>query len=614
MDVSRVSIGPAQALFHPALQPVTAALPDDGLPRDAPKPIVFDAAGAWCFGWFHRAAAPARGVAVVLCRPVGYEAMCSYRAYTKWAEILAASGFDVLRFDYHGTGDSAGADDEPDRVPAWLASIERAVEEAKRLAAVERVALVGVRLGATLAACAAERIGGVESLVMWAPCNNGRAFTREMRAAGGNRGVEARGEDDGSLEALGYRYTAQTLRDLEALDCRQPGRAPAARVLVIGRDDMPGRSPLPAAYRALGAEASFEVLPGYAKMMVEPHESVLEIGSLTAVANWLAAAPASADAHESAASAPPAAMREAQLPGSLKETPMYFGPSQSLFGILTEPPAGADAARSDTAVLMLNVGGNYRIGPNRFYVRMARQLAREGWRAFRLDLAGLGDSPSRGAPPAKGYFSDDAPADVSAAIDRLAAEGCKRFFLVGICSGSYVAFQAALADDRVTGQVLMNSRLLERASDDADPTWQASMQKHYKSAAYYMKSLLRPQVYARLLLGKVDVRGIAERMGTLVAARCRRVVDGVVNRGLRHESVLRATKRLGQRGTDTFVVMSAEDDGRDYIEFHYGINGSRLKGDKHFRMTVVDDCDHTFSTAHSQEMVIDIVAKHLASR
>jgi dienelactone hydrolase len=385
---------------------------------------------------------------------------------------------------------------------------------------------------------------------------------------------------------------------------------------VIGRDDMPGLSPLPAAYRALGAQASFEVLPGYAKMMVEPHESVLNEDSLGAVAHWLAAAPPSADAHTRAVSAPPAATREAPLPGGLKETPLYFGPSHSLFGILTEPPPGADAARSDTAVLMLNVGGNYRIGPNRLYVRMARQLARQGWRAFRLDLAGLGDSPSRGAPPlVKGYFSDDAPADVSAAIDRLAAEGCKRFFLVGICSGSYVAFQAALADPRVTGQVLMNSRLLERASDDgADPTWHASMQKHYKSAAYYMKSLLRPQVYAKLLRGQVDVRGIAQRMGTLLAARCRRVVDRVANGGRRHESVLRATKRLGHRGTDTFVVMAAEDDGRDYIEFHYGAGGSRLKGDPNFRMMVVEDCDHTFSTAYSQELVIDIVARHLASR
>ncbi|MBG9390071.1 alpha/beta hydrolase [Caenimonas aquaedulcis] len=614
MQLSGVPIGAAAALFQPSGAATPAQAAGDVALRDAAKPIAFDAAGGWCFGWFHRAAAPARNMAVVLCRPIGYEAMCSYQAYTRWAEILAESGFDVLRFDYHGTGDSAGSDADPDRVAAWMDSIARAVDEARRLAGVERVALVGVRMGATLAACVAERLGTIDSLVMWAPFPSGRAFTRELRAAGGNRGVATGGPDDGSIEALGYLYTAQTIEDMQALDCHHLERAPAARVLVIGRDDMPGRSPLPAAYRALGAMASHEVLPGYAKMMVEPHASVLEPASLKAVADWLGMTAPRLEAQAAVAIAPPAAMREAQLPGGLTETPMYFGPSQSLFGILTEPrDAAGGGPRSKTAILLLNVGGNYRIGPNRFYVRMARMLADQGWRVFRLDLAGIGDSPSRGEPHPAGYFSDDAPADVSAAIDRLAAEGCERFYLMGVCSGSYVAFQTALADPRVTGQVLMNSRLLERDGADASGTWQSSMQKHYKSAAYYLKSMWRPQVYARLLRGQVDVRGISERMGTLVSARCRRLVDHLVGGG-RAENVLRATRRLSQRGTDTFVVMSAEDDGRDYVEFQYGIGGSRLKGDKNFRMVIVDDCDHTFSTSYSQKMVIEIVARHLEGR
>ena len=75
-------------------------------------------AGSWCFGWHHPARSAARDMGLVLCRPFGYEAICTYRSYTVLAEMLANDGFDVIRFDYQGTGDSAGSDTDPDRVPA----------------------------------------------------------------------------------------------------------------------------------------------------------------------------------------------------------------------------------------------------------------------------------------------------------------------------------------------------------------------------------------------------------------------------------------------------------------------------------------------------------------
>ena len=100
-------------------------------------PIVISAPAGDCLGWFHAAAAPRRNVAVVMCRPLGYEALCSYRTYTQLAQTLAASGFDVLRFDYHGMGDSCGGDTDDARVEAWLGSTAAAIEEARRLSGTE---------------------------------------------------------------------------------------------------------------------------------------------------------------------------------------------------------------------------------------------------------------------------------------------------------------------------------------------------------------------------------------------------------------------------------------------------------------------------------------------
>lgn len=577
---------------------------------DPAAPIVFDAAGSWCFGWLHRAQGSSRRTGVVLCRPLGYEALCTHQTYAVLAETLARSGFDVLQFDYHGTGDSAGSDAEPDRVRAWLASITAAAAELRRLAGVQRLSLFGVRMGAALAVHAARELEDVESLVLWAPCVTGRSFARELRAASV---APPDGVTTGDIEALGFLYTAQTLHDLHALDCLRIERPPARRALVIGRDDMPGEGPLPAAWRERGVEVTAEVLPGYSGMMVEPHKGVVEQASLDAIADWLLAAPAPEPCAEAVAPAVDFVPRE--LPGGIRERPLRFGPGQSLFGVLAEPPAQArGAGRSDTALLFLNVGHNYHIGPNRLYVNMARSLAACGWRTLRFDLSGIGDSPGTSGPRKGNYYAKGSDADVSAAIDRLQAEGCNRFWLMGVCSGSYVAFQAAQADPRVNGQVLMNSRLLEWQEGADESMWQASMQRHYKSTAFYRRALMRPQVYRRLLRGEVDVNGIARRMKTVVEARLKRAVGRLLQRGPREESVLSQARRVGARGADTLVVMAAEDDGRDYIEFHFGPNGSRMAGDPNFRMVVVEGCDHTFSSGAGQRVLIETVRRHLEQK
>ena len=69
-------------------------------------PVVFDG----CFGWLHPAAGN-RGV--VLCAPHGYEELCVHRQWASLAERLAAAGLPTLRFDYRGTGNSVGDDEEP---------------------------------------------------------------------------------------------------------------------------------------------------------------------------------------------------------------------------------------------------------------------------------------------------------------------------------------------------------------------------------------------------------------------------------------------------------------------------------------------------------------------
>src|SRR4029077_6329596 len=89
----------------------------------APDAFWFGPPDRRAFGWYHAPLGAPRDMAVVLCPSLGHESVCTHRAYRPLAEQLATLGFPVLRFDYHGTGDSAGTDRDGDRVPDWLAPI-----------------------------------------------------------------------------------------------------------------------------------------------------------------------------------------------------------------------------------------------------------------------------------------------------------------------------------------------------------------------------------------------------------------------------------------------------------------------------------------------------------
>src|SRR5262249_31077474 len=120
------------------------------------EPHFFGAPGQELFAWFHAASdSRRRGAAVVCCPPFGFEYTSVYRTWRVLAERLAGEGFDVLRLDYPGTGNSTRALGESGVVGAWVESVGEAVAEARRLRPRAAVGLLGVRLGAVLAASAA---------------------------------------------------------------------------------------------------------------------------------------------------------------------------------------------------------------------------------------------------------------------------------------------------------------------------------------------------------------------------------------------------------------------------------------------------------------------------
>jgi hypothetical protein len=93
---------------------------------------------------------------------------------------LAQQGFPTFRFDYFGTGDSAGESSDVSLV-RWVEDVEAAAEELRNSAGVRRICVVGVRLGAALAVRAVARGLAVRDLILWDPVVDGAAYVALMR-------------------------------------------------------------------------------------------------------------------------------------------------------------------------------------------------------------------------------------------------------------------------------------------------------------------------------------------------------------------------------------------------------------------------------------------------
>lgn len=123
-----------------------------------------------------------RSTAVLLCNPFGEEASRAHRIYRVLATQLERAGYASLRFDYSGTGDSLG-DSAAATVEDWVGDVASAAERLRTASGAGRIAIVGLRFGATLAMLASAR-GEIRPrhLVLWDPVVDGAGYLRELVA------------------------------------------------------------------------------------------------------------------------------------------------------------------------------------------------------------------------------------------------------------------------------------------------------------------------------------------------------------------------------------------------------------------------------------------------
>ncbi|MDF4003492.1 alpha/beta hydrolase [Luteibacter sp. PPL552] len=215
--------------------------------NEADLPFFFGPDGD-LFGLYHAPASRPR-LGVLMCPPLGQDLIRCHRLYRQLAQSLAARGVAVLRFDYHGTGDSAGESLAVD----WrrcLRDTETAADELRLRAGTDRVVAFGARLGATVAMCApAARFVEV---VGWDAVLDGAAHVARLdhlQAAlreDTGRFTRPRGHADVAGQWLGFDVSDRLRSQLSALridtpavptlfieSARSPSSAAATRVVAL---------------------------------------------------------------------------------------------------------------------------------------------------------------------------------------------------------------------------------------------------------------------------------------------------------------------------------------------------------------------------------------------
>ena len=598
------------------------------------QPLYFPSGEHQLFGWLHHpAGAGASDWGVVICKPFGYEALCSHRSVRAFADTAAALGMPVLRFDYVGSGDSVDIAPNAGQVDLWTRDIASAVAELRRLTGVSRVCLLGFRLGALLAVLASRQCA-VDALALVAPVVSGKRYLKEIRtlqlaadaaaqaapAAGERQAKPAAASAGGGMEVSGYSLSAASLASLSQADTAGALAPTVADLLVIDRSDLPVARAWSQALSAAGVRVEYQALPGFVEMMMTaPQFAVLSEQMLRATRTWLerlrdrttnAAAARIADVARVPAEL--ALQGESDHPDeAITERCVFLGPDQAVFGIVAAPCHDESRRR---AVILLNTGADYHMGASRMYVSLARRWARRGYYVLRLDMAGLGDSPTRAGRVDNEVFPPEALADIRTAIEFLLTRyEIREVNLVGVCSGAYHALRAAVAGLPVKRILLVNI---------GNFYWDSSMSllkalqatETVRNPGLYRERIFSAWAWRRFLTGKVNIwRIVRVYLSRPLVELKSKLRDAARAVGIRlHRDLGRELDDVISSGIRVVFVFARGEPGLDLLKIEAGSRMRRL-GER-CRIVIIDSADHTFSRSGPREVLENVLSEELYAR
>ncbi len=535
--------------------------------------------------------------AVVICNPFGHEYAHAHRTLKTLADFLAVKGIPTLRFDYCGSGDSAGNMLQENLFEHALQDIHSVICFLKQALNIHTITLVGLRLGATLAACYAEKFP-VNNLVLWAPCSRGKAYVRELKALEKLASFDSDTDKD-FIESAGFIMSVDFAHQLSQVNLASL-QMQCKRMLLVKRDDMDDTEKLESQLK-VNHELCYSSIEmqGYLSMMAEPHENEVPITTLVNLAEWIA------QEQPISMQDKPRLDLNVQIAFEGYYERMIQVGDQQLQGIVSIPTQYLESNVKKRCVILANSGSVHHVGPNRFYTQFARRLAQQGTMVIRFDMRNLGDSSFYGCidenKPYPAASSDDIVRVVQYAKQELNAE---HITIAGLCSGGHNVFHTALESHDVSDidEVIMINPLAfyrrpSRVVDDS------RNQAFARDVSQYRKSVFSAKKWKKFITGKVSLGYVFK----FLAKGFSGIIKLIAIRLLKLFG-LRTVTQLGQdllrfktMSIPLTFIIADQDPGKALLEQHGRDTVKQLIRSQVISIYEVPRADHTFTTQASRD-------------
>jgi hypothetical protein len=375
---------------------------------------------------------------VLICGSLGKEGMDNVRLHRILADSLARRGFGVLRFDYLGLGDSAYAQFRDDAVANWVASVGHALDYLTLIGA-ESATAIGIRAGCLILDEYLSQSHTVNRAVFLDPYGTGRRYLREHTTLF-RLSVGEDAATPGEVLIMGGRLSDNAAAEFAALrmGANPVGAHGVDNVLVVGRPAETDKRVIALA----SAEGVDSIIAGGLPECAHPLPIPLPIPftAVDSIVDWI-----DGNAPTRTHRAVPQYLTTVTMPAEgpdgadVSESIERIEPN-GLFAIRTLPRRRSPApART---VLFFVTSHDLHVGPAREWVELSRRIAAAGSQAVRWDPVGQGLSGQINWAPWRRVYSRAEVTD-SIAVARHACQDAGELKLVGICSGSWYAAQAA---------------------------------------------------------------------------------------------------------------------------------------------------------------------------
>lgn len=254
---------------------------------------------------------------------------------------------------------------------------------------------------------------------------------------------------------------------------------------------------------------------------------------------------------------------------------------------------------SDTAVVVVVGGPQYRVGSHRQFVLLARALANNGITTFRFDYRSMGDS--------EGDIRDfeDVAFDIKSAIDFLQSEcpNIKKIVLWGLCDAASASCFYAFKDSRVIGMVLLNPWVRTESGEAK------AYLKHY-----YLSRLVNRDMWSKVFTGRFEFRNSVKSLISMLVKlfsgnKNQKIGSSEMNTGKCSKGNLpeRMLCGLSEFSGDVLLILSGDDLTAD--EFRDLVSSSpewkNVLGRSSITQHTLPEANHTFSSQRWRKQVED---------